>query len=164
MIREARISDIEQIAHVHISSWHSTYSGIISEEYLNNLSIEAKVEQWTYNLTIDRTFMYVASVDNRIVGFINGGPNRSNEFRYEGEIYALYLLENYQGRGIGRELFNRVISTIKCRGWNSMLVWVLEENSSKFFYEKMGGQKVGKDTLEVKGTSHIELAYGWDEI
>lgn len=164
LIREAKISDIEQIAQVHVSSWHSTYSGIISEEYLNQLSVESKVEQWTYNLNIDSTFMYVATVDNQIVGFINGGPNRSKQFRYEGEIYALYILENHQGKGLGRDLFNRAISTIKCNSWNSLLVWVLEENSSKFFYERMGGQMVGKDTLEIEGTTHFELAYGWDKI
>lgn len=44
MIREARSSDVEQIAEVHVASWRTTYKGIISEQFLRKLSVERKID------------------------------------------------------------------------------------------------------------------------
>lgn len=45
-----------------------------------------------------------------------------------------------------------------------MIVLVLEDNSSRLFYEALGGKKI--DTIEVKisGKKLNELVYGWDNI
>ncbi len=45
-----------------------------------------------------------------------------------------------------------------------MLIWVLEENESKYFYEKMGGKEAGRDQLQIEGQFHTEIAYGWAEL
>ena len=42
-----------------------------------------------------------------------------------------------------------------------MLVWVLADNPACRFYEMLGGQKVNKKEIEMKGTKLIEIAYGW---
>ena len=38
IIREATISDAWSIAKVTVDAWHTTYKGIVSDEYLNELS------------------------------------------------------------------------------------------------------------------------------
>lgn len=58
----------------------------------------------------------------------------------------------------------RVVQHLKANGQNSMLVWVLEENPSRAFYEKMGGKEVDRKTLTVSGKVLTEIAYGWENI
>ena len=41
-IRTATIEDAKQIAFVHIDSWRTTYSGILTEEYLDKLNLQEK--------------------------------------------------------------------------------------------------------------------------
>ncbi|WP_221567593.1 GNAT family N-acetyltransferase [Alkalihalobacillus sp. TS-13] len=65
---------------------------------------------------------------------------------------------------MGKELINKTIAEFKSRGWDSMLIWVLEENESKYFYEKMGGKEAGRDQLQIEGQFHTEIAYGWAEL
>ncbi|MGM7701364.1 GNAT family N-acetyltransferase [Pseudalkalibacillus sp. Hm43] len=162
MIRKATIDDVTQIAEVHVSSWKTTYKGIVSDSFLAQLSVERKIEQWTQVIQQTGGFMYVAEENGRIVGFVNGGRRRIEEIPYDGEIYAIYLLSECQGKGFGKRLFEASVDWMKSEGLNSMYVWVLEENSSKFFYEKMGGRAFKEDQLEIEGVKHTEIAYGWE--
>ena len=58
----------------------------------------------------------------------------------------------------------RVVEHLEESGHNSMLVWVLEANPSRGFYEKMGGKKVDRKTLTISGKVLNEIAYGWEDI
>lgn len=40
MIRQATAKDGRAIAEVHVDAWRSTYKGIVSDEFLENLSYE----------------------------------------------------------------------------------------------------------------------------
>lgn len=45
-----------------------------------------------------------------------------------------------------------------------MLVLVLEDNHSRFFYEKVGAEKVDIIEIEVSGKKLNEVVYGWKDI
>jgi hypothetical protein len=49
-------------------------------------------------------------------------------------------------------------------GLNSMLVFVLQENSSRLFYEALGGKKIDTVEAEIGGKKLSELVYGWEDI
>ncbi|MHC8522911.1 GNAT family N-acetyltransferase [Rossellomorea sp. H39__3] len=74
-------------------------------------------------LSEDHHTLVCTTKDGLVVGFASVGRERSGE--YEGELYAIYLLREYQGRGIGRELFSRSISSLKALGFQDMFIWVL---------------------------------------
>ena len=40
-VRHAVHNDIPKIAEIHVKSWQTTYHGIISQEYLDALNVEA---------------------------------------------------------------------------------------------------------------------------
>ncbi|MBM7705045.1 GNAT family N-acetyltransferase [Metabacillus iocasae] len=82
---------------------------------------------------------------------------------YEGELYALYVLEAYQGKGIGKELVRAVASYLYTQNIRSMLVWALEENNACQFYEALGAKKIATTDVEIGGKKLIEAAYGWEE-
>src|SRR5712692_6253789 len=106
-IRPAIVSDASGLARVHIESWRTTYKGIVPDDYLANMSLERRMLNWQRNLSefAYRNYTYVAEDEaGQIVGFINGGPEREGDEFYKGELYAIYLLEEHQGYGLGKRL------------------------------------------------------------
>jgi GNAT superfamily N-acetyltransferase len=83
---------------------------------------------------------------------------------YAGELYAIYLLEGYRGRGIGQKLALNLVEKLVEDGYNSMLVWVLAKNPYREFYEKLGGVYVRSQQIEIGGASFEEAAYGWKSL
>src|SRR5579863_7911363 len=49
-------------------------------------------------------------------------------------------------------------------GFDSMLVWVLEKNPCRAFYDALGGIVVNSKMINIGGTEFLELAYGWSDI
>ncbi|WP_408006194.1 GNAT family N-acetyltransferase [Pseudalkalibacillus sp. A8] len=164
MIQKAEEKDIRQIAEVHVASWKTTYRGIVSDEFLDLLDTEQKVGQWTRNLAQPDPILLVAVEGERVVGFVSAGKSRNEDLPFDAEVYAIYILEEYQRKGIERELIVHAVEEFKVRKWDSMLIWVLEKNDSKHFYEKMGGKEAGRAQLEIEGQLHEEIAYGWYDL
>jgi len=103
--------------------------------------------------------------DDRIVGFACGGPVSDGLEQYEGEIYSIYLLEDYQRGGLGRQLLLSTARRMKDDGIDSMLLWVFEENhGARRFYESLGGELIGRKKIRIGSADLVELAYGWKDI
>jgi ribosomal protein S18 acetylase RimI-like enzyme len=166
-IRTARPSDADSIARVHVESWLTTYPGLVPATHLAGLSLERRARTWAATLEAPerRKGVFVAtSTRAGVVGFANGGPERDGDPEFRGELYAIYLLEAWQGKGLGRRLFSAVVRDLAARDLRSLLVWVLEGNPACRFYETMGGRVARRRTVELGGARLPELGYGWDEL
>jgi ribosomal protein S18 acetylase RimI-like enzyme len=168
IIRKARLEDASGIARVHVDSWRSSYHGLVPDEFLAGLSYEQRTRAWTKNLSEsgNDTFLFVAEKDvSEIVGFVSAGPERENDPVYHGEVYAIYLLHQFQNQGIGRKLMETGLQELSERGFSSMLLWVLEENTSaRKFYEALGGEYLRKKPIDIGGKGLFEVAYGWNPL
>ncbi len=162
-IRLAEVRDAAAIARVHVQSWLTTYKGLIPEEYLASLDEAERVPLWQEWLTRDIS-VFVAEIDGKIVGFAAGGPIREPLAAYDAELYALYLLAEVQGRGIGKLLLTAVAEALARKNHTSMLVWVLEQNPAVRFYEKTGAKPVVGRQTEIGSVSLPELALGWPAV
>ena len=164
-IRDAQVGDALGIATVHVRSWQTTYPGIMPDEVLRNLSIEKRAahwERWLQNPSGD-AFHLVAEEEAQIIGFASGSPERDGDPTYTGELQAVYLLQEHQGRGLGRALFLEVARRLKAQGHRKMLLWVAKENRpSVAFYERMGGVALREKTVEFGGRPIVEVAFGYD--
>lgn len=166
-VRAAEPEDAAVIARVHVESWQSTYAGILPNEVLLNLdSAEHEARWWRHVLGPFRRnhFVYVAeSVDGGVVGFASAGPSRSTGLPYRAEVYTIYLQDDYQGQGIGRQLFACTVARAQEARGPSVIVWCLSNNPSRFFYERMGGTLVARRPGKV-GTAIVEeVGYAWDD-
>jgi GNAT superfamily N-acetyltransferase len=103
-------------------------------------------------------------VDGGIVGFISGGAERTGRLGYEGELYAIYLLQLAQRQGLGTLLVQHFVCELRARGFGSMAVWVLAANPFREFYEALGGKVVAEQQIEHGGQSFTESAYGWRDL
>ncbi|EDX83285.1 acetyltransferase, GNAT family [Synechococcus sp. PCC 7335] len=167
LTREATYDDIPVIAQVHVDTWRDTYSGIIPDEVLADLSYEKRENSWqrVFAQAADSNgFTYVSEDENgQVVGFIDGGRERTDDRLYRGEINAIYILSSHQHQGIGRELVRLAVKKLWQMDIQSMLVWVLEDNPACKFYEALGGQIVRSKSIEMRGSTLIEYAYGWTD-
>jgi L-amino acid N-acyltransferase YncA len=163
-IRPGRIEDAPAIAHVHIESWKTTYTGIVPAHYLASLDIEARTTMWHEELTTGRPIVFVAEAPSGICGFVCGGPIREPLAPYDAELYAIYLLQAHQQQGTGRLLVHTLASTLRERNFTSMLLWVLAQNPATSFYKHLGAVEVAQKQIEIGGASLQELAVGWTNL
>ena len=166
-IRKARPRDAEAIAKVHVASWQTTYAGILPASYLSSLSWQQRSDYWQDVLAATDAphGVYVAEEpEDNVVGFADGGPERSGDPVYTGELYAIYLLNHSQRQGIGRALTGAIVRELLQRGLSSMLVWVLAANPSCAFYERLGGLRIREHQSMTGGIPLGEVAYGWRDI
>ncbi|MCY3638121.1 MAG: GNAT family N-acetyltransferase [Chloroflexi bacterium] len=167
-IRQATLPDATGIARVHVDSWRSSYLDVVPEELLSGLSYTEREALWDGILNPSRTDVhcFVAETHiNGIVGFACGGTARENRLGYEGEIYSIYLRQEYQGMGIGRRLFISVAERLLDDGKSSFFLWVFEENhSARRFYESLWGELADRMEVNIGGVVLVEVAYGWNDI
>lgn len=166
IIREAKISDALSIAKVNVDTWRTTYKGILSDEYLNNLSYEQReqaMKNTINNSTKDGISIFVAEESiGGIVGFSTCGRERGNDKTYRGELYSIYIIKEYQNKGVGRLLFNHVQERLLSQKLQPMLIWALEDNKPACnFYEARGGNRIKERYINIENVKYKEIAYGF---
>lgn len=131
--------EIKGKAYVHWRSWHEAYPGLVGRNYLNKLTLEKCVEialRWPDHLI-------VAKEDGRVIGFVGYGI-RGEEAPDTGEIFALYVLSDYYGKGVGFQLMQAGLEQLK--QYRKISLWVLKENKRAIrFYEKCGFRPTGEE-------------------
>ena len=166
-IRSANIEDSGNIARLHVDSWRTAYRGILSDSVLDNLSYAQRESMWRTCLDNieSKEFLYVAEDDDgKIVGFANGGPATDSNCGYDGELTGLYVLDSDRGLGIGSKLFGQAVETLCEDGHTSLLIWVLEKNPYRRFYQKMGGRVCSQKVTKMGEESYPVVAYGWRDL
>lgn len=164
LIRKAEVIDAYGIAKVQVDTWRSTYVNIVPDVFLAKMSYEKRKEVWAN--VIQTTDVFVTENDNgEIVGFASGGKAINGEYEnYPGELTAIYILEDYQGQGIGRLLLKEVVNAITKLGFEAMIIFVLKDNPARHFYESLGGKPIDEVEITIGGKVLKEIVYGWDDI
>lgn len=163
-IRPATPADAAAIAHIHVASWKTTYPGIVPEATLTALNEDDRRELWQKQLEASGMPIFVAESSIGVFGFLAGGPIRTPIEDYDSELYALYLLQTHQRQGAGRALVQQLARTLHSRGFESMLVWVLEANPAVGFYQRLGASPVTRQMIEIGGATLPEIALGWPNL
>jgi GNAT superfamily N-acetyltransferase len=170
-IRQAGPDDAEAVAQVQALTWRAAYLGMLPHEVLIGFGEAQGSAFWQRVLARvgGGDAVMVAELDGQVVGFVSSGPVRERIPGYSGEFYALYVLPEAQGCGIGTALIAHAGRALVRHRWLAATVWVLEENDlGRRFYESLGGLALGvAKTLAYRGTSYPavrEIAYGWPDL
>ena len=118
-VRPARVNDARGIADVHVASWRTTYKGIFPDTLLDGLCVDKREQSWRETLAASEpssVTLVACDVDGSIVGFISGGVERTGRLGYEGEVYAIYLLQLAQRQGLGTLLVQHFVRELRARG------------------------------------------------
>ena len=164
-IRQATVADAPAIARIDVAVWRDTYAGVLPQRLLVDLTQARRERAWAHFLMRYPGDAAVA-VDSAgaTVGFGSCGARRAPASSYAGEVFTLYVESEAQGRGIGRRLMLHLFGRLTRRGLPSALVWVLRDNPSRFFYERLGGKAVATRPISVGGIDVDAIAYGWRDL
>ena len=172
-MRARRVPDAAAIGAVHVAAWRSTYPGILPDD-VSGAPVGAPPggalrvgdprrrractwrppPAWTWPAGGPRGWWGLSPAAARASA---GGGKRLGE----GEIETLYVLDDWRERGLGRRLMRVAAAHLAASGCKSAFVWVLRENPSRWFYERLGGRVAAEATVRVGGTSVVQMAYVW---
>jgi GNAT superfamily N-acetyltransferase len=165
IVRRAGPDDARAIAEVVVSGWQAAYRGILPDDFLDSLRVDAREAAWREMLSRDKdggTPAWVAERGGQVVGFVSSGPPRDEDVpRPAAEIYAMYVQPQSWRRGLGRNLLDTAGAHWKGRGTRTLVLWVFEANVlARSFYEAMGWQPDGgRQELVIGGTAAFEVRY-----
>lgn len=162
MIRPATLSDSPAIARVHVSSWRSTFRGLLPDDFLASLDEAHYEERWKRLIGASTSKVYVVDAEDGIVGFASGGRERAGVAGFGGELYAIFLIDSAQRRGFGISLVRALVGGLRDMGLDDMIVWVLRDNwGARHFYERLGGVYIETHPITFGSASIPEVSYGW---
>ena len=151
-IREAVPADARAIAEIHVRSWQAAYRGQLTDDYLDGLSVDERLEQHRHSLEqpLAEWRTWLAEDDGDATGFAVTGPSQDADAGDRtGEVYAIYLEPDRVGTGAGRVLLEHAVGDLRRRGFEAATLWVLETNErARSFYEVAGWTPDGTVTTE----------------
>ena len=147
-IRKASVDDVPVIRAMAQVAFPDTYKEILSPEQIDYMM------EWMYSEeSLRRQMMeeghiyYLAYREGRAVAYLSIQPEGEHVFHLQ----KLYVLPDYQGMHLGKQLFNQAIKAIKelhsapCQ----MRLNVNRNNKALAFYEKMGMTKVDEGDFPI---------------
>jgi GNAT superfamily N-acetyltransferase len=155
VIRTAQVSDAAAIGLIHVRSWQTAYQGLMPQAYLNDLDPVRRAAHWASRLgdaPRPGHAVLVADVDGTVTGFASLGPSRDDDAHGAAELYAIYLLPDCYGQGLGRDLMTASLQTAHRAGFTEATLWVLDTNErARRFYAAEGWTL---DTMTRQDDSH----------
>lgn len=146
-IREASASDTSALARMHATAFQATYAGMLPVSYCQEKNGQYWEAYWDRFFAIKdaESFVLLACIDDRIVGFIAAGSvaePTSLTIGSTGEIFKLYISPQVQAKGIGSQLMDACKKRLYSQLHRTIMVRSLVVNArANAFYEKCGGIK-----------------------
>lgn len=164
IIRKMKKSDCSFVTHVITVAWNETYRGIVSDKILDNMYLnEDERTNKAYNRFNEKdNHQFVLEVNKMIVGYMNVGPTDDAEYNNCGEVHAIYIINNYKGKGYGRRMIEVGIAELKKMGFDKMIIGCLVNNSSNEFYKHIGGIYIKQRMFKKLGL--LENVYYFENI
>ena len=168
-IRPAKEEDVQAIAEVYVETWRSTYAGILPDKVLIEMSPERQMVMWARAIRhadgpAEEKILVLEDDDGTVIGVGSAGFNRDRSSSYGGEVYTLYVHPDHQNQGHGERLLAGLFDLMIAQGYDAAVIWVLSLNPSRFFYEVMGGKRIGEREEKLWGVVLSENAYGWEDL
>lgn len=144
---EVQLPIIQTIAH---QTWPDTFAAILSPEQIDYMlemmySDEALSQQINEK---NHVFLLAQETDNgSYLGFL------SYELNYKGvpktKIHKIYLLPASQGKGVGKQLIETVVTLAKATQNNTLSLNVNLHNKAIQFYERLEFKHVATEQIDI---------------
>ena len=143
--------EIEGKSLVHWQTWREAYDDLLPADFQETMTLE-KCRFFSQKYP-ENTL--IAMDGKKVVGFISYG-NFRDEAIQAGEIIALYVLKDYYGKGVSKQLMHAAFAALD--PFSEIYLWVLKENKRAIaFYQKMGFTFDGQEQILELGKPVKEL-------
>lgn len=143
--------EIEGKSLVHWQTWREAYDDLLPADFQETMTLE-KCRFFSQKYP-ENTL--IAMDGKKVVGFISYG-NFRDETIQAGEIIALYVLKDYYGKGVSKQLMHAAFVALD--QFSEIYLWVLKVNKRAIaFYQKMGFTFDGQEKILDLGKPVKEL-------
>jgi GNAT superfamily N-acetyltransferase len=163
-VRQARPADAADLARIYIESWHDAYAGILPHRLLSAMSAKGQAQRWQQTMRGPGAVLVAEDANHGPIGLASLGPARDKGLGLDGEIYTLYVDPAFLGRGAGKLLLAASFAALTEKKYRSCVIWAHARNNACYFYEAMGGKRVGTRLTRLMGEETPELAFGWKRL
>lgn len=142
-IRRVTVEDTDELQNVSRQTFNETFFAVNAEEnmklYLDNSFSSKKL---TCEINNNESEFYFATIDKKIVGYLKLNYGRAQtELKEEHalEIERIYVLRDFQGKNVGRLLFEKALKIAEEKNADYIWLGVWENNLKALsFYRKNG--------------------------
>ena len=143
--------EIEGKSLVHWQTWREAYDDLLPADFQETMTLE-KCRFFSQKYP-ENTL--IAMDGKKVVGFISYGSYRDETIQ-AGEIIALYVLKDYYGKGVSKQLMHAAFVALD--QFSEIYLWVLKDNKRAIsFYQKMGFTFDGQEKILKLGRPVKEL-------
>ncbi len=139
-LREAEHRDLQSILNIMNDAILNTTS-----IYDYELRTYGFVEAWFKKKHVDKMPVLVYEVNGKTVGYGSYGIFRAwDAYRFSVE-HSIYVQQDFQGQGIGKQLLISLIEIAKKDGYHTMIAGIDASNQKSYdFHKNLGFIEVGK--------------------
>jgi GNAT superfamily N-acetyltransferase len=165
-VRKADAGDCHALAAIQVDSYRTAYAGIFPPAYLARFDVDEQAQDWLELLASrpDDILLVAVAEGGQAVGYILARAEPDIYPDYDAEIIALHVRRSWQRKGAGYALFAAALAQLTEKECRRVMLWTLEKNPVRDWYERLGGQVIGRKNYEVDGWDVVEVAYGWADI
>lgn len=161
-IREATQADLKSLAVLKQQVWISTYATQgITEEFSNYVLSEYSVENVSRTISDNRKLILLATHHECVIGcaeIILSPKSPVNSVEPCIEISTLYILERFQGVGVGKRLLAKCISEVRNLEYNKIWLTVYHKNYKAIdFYTKQNFTDIGETDFILGNEKHKNI-------
>ena len=160
-IRIATDEDCRSLATLKRRVWETTYRGIYPDEKLDKYDIDLNENKFKNMIKQKSQKLFVVLNESEIIGYMSCGKIMRPFDDHTHDIGLLYLAKEYQGKGIGLDLFQFAKMELKNQGVTEFIVSCNKYNlPAQHFYKKMGGKiiKIEEDN-EDKSIPQVKFQF-----
>lgn len=157
ILRRPLPADATGLAGVHTRGWAQAYGDLLPPHFYDDAARERREEMWQRLLGEDLVGpqVWVAEADAGVAGFAWRGPSlpQGTEPAARAEqLYALYILQDWYGTGMGQALLEASLGT------EAVQLWVADGNDrAQAFYRRNGFVEDGVRHVEEDLAGLVEL-------
>ena len=141
-LRRANKEDAYGVEYVAAHTWYDTYQPFMPLDYL------------TYRVE------HIEERVPRVIGILHYKPNQNEKYKDYGYLESIYILTEYHGQGLGKQLFKKAIEGLIAMGYNDMYLECIVGNPTMEFYKKYTGYVIDEIDFPIADFSvkaHIVL-------
>ena len=155
--------DFLAIGRIYVDGWRSAYKGIMPQGYLDRMDVD---EIAAKHRAMARPELVMLDDEGKYIGASVICPSREADKPGWGEVKTMYLLPEYQGRGLGQVFMDAALAELKQMGFAKIYLWTQAKNyRARRFYEKYGFIKGDElNIYTVDGVDLPEYCYKWGEV
>lgn len=149
---EAEASNAAAIARVVETAWQNDFIDLITTEHMTLFRRDWFEKRTIADIENADTATWVMTLNDRIVAYVCTRQHGSSD---TGELFGLYVHPQYQGQGLGKQLFLQATQWLGGQGKSAMIVWTFKGAKNNDFYHRLSPQEVRYRSIQIQA-GHYE--------